>query len=417
MACSGDPDPPAADEGTLEALHTLGYVDYTDEEASKERSGTVLWDRNKAAPGYRLYIDPGSCEARLVDLAGLQVHRWKQWFCSTWSYGELLPDGEMLVTSSSRLRRERWNGWKRWSIRDDVHHAQEPLPDGSILALTERRRQLAPERLEPWVNNFDEVREHLDDLWLQDHCLTRISADGDELDSLCLLELLEDNPIGFEIQPNNASFDRQTDEYLVDLFHLNSAQWLVDSPLAAQDPMYEAGNVLISVRNQDSVMILDWDARELRWAWGQGQLAGQHDASLLDDGNILLFDNGVDWTQLENEITQTMEMDGTEARHAERRRVRPSRVIELDPRSGEQVWEFPGLGQQRLNTVARGSAQRLPNGNTLIAASSMGYAVEVTRAGEKVWEFYNPSKKEEKRAAIVLVRHYPAAWVEPFLER
>ena len=37
-----------------------------------------------------------------------------------------------------------------------------------------------------------------------------------------------------------------------------------------------------------------------------------------------------------------------------------------------------------------GSAQRLPNGNTLIAESSFGRFFEVTTEGEIVWEYVNP---------------------------
>ena len=46
----------------------------------------------------------------------------------------------------------------------------------------------------------------------------------------------------------------------------------------------------------------------------------------------------------------------------------------------------------RSNSFPRrgGSAQRLPNGNTLIAETDRGHAFEVTKDGEIVWEFYTP---------------------------
>jgi hypothetical protein len=423
VACSGSEPPPEAqppaleqEEQLLEALHRIGYVDLTEEEASEERSGIGRVDPDRAAPGYRFYIDPGSCEGRLVDLAGVRVHRWRQWRCETWSYGELMPNGDLLVTSGDSLRRERWNDWPRWSVRDDVHHAQDLLTDGTILALIEEQRQLPAETMERFVNNFDEVRDRLDRLWLQDHCLVRLSAEGEELERRCLLELLEDNGIGFEIQPNKASLDRERDRYLVDLFHLNSAEWLEGGPLATRSPIYERGNVLISVRNQDSVMIFDWEQAELRWAWGQGELAGQHDASLLPDGRILLFDNGVDWTRLELEIEATRELPGIPARHAGRSRVHPSRVLEVDPLSGSIDWQHPRDGSRALNSLARGSVQRLPNGNTLIAVSGAGTILEVTPEGETVWEFFNPSARDGRRTTIVNARYYEGAWIEALLQ-
>jgi hypothetical protein len=425
-ACSDRPEP-APEQGTtdglqdeaqlMEALHRIGYVDLTDEEASEERSGAARIDLERAAAGYRFYIDPGSCEARLVNLHGEQVHRWRQLRCESWSYGELLPDGDLLVTSDSSLRRERWNDWPRWSIRDDVHHAPDHLPDGRILALTEERRQLPAETMARFVNNFDEVRHRIDELWLQDHCLVLLDTRGEELERRCLLAMLDDNDVGFELQRNKATFDRESDQYLVDLFHLNSARWLDGGPLAEESPLYQRGNVLISVRNQDSVMIFDWEKAALRWAWGQGELAGQHDASLLEDGRILLFDNGVDWTELELEIEATRELPGIPARHAGRSRVHPSRVLEVDPRTGLIPWEFPRGNSREINSLARGSAQRLPNGNTLIAVSGSGAIVEVTRDGDIVWEYFNPMSRQSRRATIVNARHYDGDWVEALLAR
>jgi hypothetical protein len=37
-----------------------------------------------------------------------------------------------------------------------------------------------------------------------------------------------------------------------------------------------------------------------------------------------------------------------------------------------------------------GSAQRLPNGNTLITESAFGRVFEVTKEGEIVWDYVNP---------------------------
>ena len=37
------------------------------------------------------------------------------------------------------------------------------------------------------------------------------------------------------------------------------------------------------------------------------------------------------------------------------------------------------------------SAQRLPNGNTLVTDSATGRIIEVTKAGEIIWEYVNPN--------------------------
>ena len=117
-----------------------------------------------------------------------------------------------------------------------------------------------------------------------------------------------------------------------------------------------------------------------------------HDATYLRNGNILVFDNGV----------------------ADRR----SRVVEVNPQSGRIEWQYDGGRDHNFYTRARGSAQRLPNGNTLVAVSDSGQAFEVTRDGRVVWEFFNPVLDEENhRATIVRVKRYETELVERFLAR
>jgi hypothetical protein len=66
---------------------------------------------------------------------------------------------------------------------------------------------------------------------------------------------------------------------------------------------------------------------------------------------------------------------------------RNDRVVEYaydhDAEDWERVWEVRGLDEPR-------DADRLPNGNTLIADRMGHRTVEVTPEGEVVWEFYTP---------------------------
>jgi hypothetical protein len=65
----------------------------------------------------------------------------------------------------------------------------------------------------------------------------------------------------------------------------------------------------------------------------------------------------------------------------------------------EIVWEYSdrtGLDlpfsrkNQRFFTPFIGSAQRLPNGNTLITEGATGTLIEVTKDKEIVWEYISP---------------------------
>ncbi|MCZ6784416.1 MAG: hypothetical protein O7G30_14030, partial [Proteobacteria bacterium] len=82
---------------------------------------------------------------------------------------------------------------------------------------------------------------------------------------------------------------------------------------------------------------------------------------------------------------------------------------------GEVVWSYDG-GDEPFFTKQRGSSQRLPNGNHLVAVSNEGEAFEVAPDGEVVWRFWNPTIRERgHREVIVRMVWYPAAMVEPLL--
>ncbi len=110
----------------------------------------------------------------------------------------------------------------------------------------------------------------------------------------------------------------------------------------------ENGDTLISLRNFHVVVQVDPKGAVVK-TYGEGLFRYPHDPQVLANGNILL------------------------ANHVE-----PQRAIEIDPQTGQVVWQFVMPGQ-----LVR-DANRLPNGNTLITGSSA--IVQVTRQGKIVWQ-------------------------------
>ena len=110
------------------------------------------------------------------------------------------------------------------------------------------------------------------------------------------------------------------------------------------------------------------------------------------EGNILIFDNG-GWAGYgaPNPGSPT-------GFHNALRDY--SRVLEIDPTTLEIVWSYTPieaglvhpLDSNRFYSPFISSAQRLPNGNTLITEGSGGRLIEVTPDHEIVWEFINPYK-------------------------
>lgn len=230
-----------------------------------------------------------------------------------------------------------WDNEVAWKRTLPAHHDIAPAPNHRFMLLALKRRR---------VPEFDAEFDIRDDL------ITMISPAGDLLEERSLYDMMLSRPdllSYLRIKPR---------EGVIDLFHANSVRWMTQKHLAAKHPKYAPTNVIVCIRNRDLVAIFNWDTRELVWAWGQGEISGPHDAVVLKNGNILLFDNGLSrgW----------------------------SRVIELDPLTRQIVWQYNAPDPPDLFTESRGANQRLPNGNTLITESDSGRAFEVTREGEIV---------------------------------
>lgn len=65
-------------------LRALGYVDYSPELANLDKSGVSHLNASLAVPGHTLVVSSIECAARLIDLSGRELHKWKQEECVRW---------------------------------------------------------------------------------------------------------------------------------------------------------------------------------------------------------------------------------------------------------------------------------------------------------------------------------------------
>ena len=370
-------------------LRSLGYIGVTDKTVDPNLRGVVKIDPKRAGPGCSLYCNRTMCSAELIDLRGDVLKTWRVSDGWHWENGELLDNGDLLVVGSDRvpgksgeivdharyLMRLSWEGktvWKRMML---THHDVEVTPQDRILLLTFKYRRI------------DQISSDID---VRDDYLTLMSHNGDVLEERSLYEAFAANPDEVTIQP--VAPNTKSERMQIDLFHSNSIEWMHWEHLFDKHTIYASTNVLICSRHQDTVAIIDWKTNRLLWAWGQGQIDGPHDAQMLENGHILLFDNGMarGW----------------------------SRVIELDPLTKKIVWEYRAPNRTDFYTRARGACQRLPNGNTLVTDSDSGQGFEITADGEIVWEFLNPNiTPEQKRITIFRMKRYENRYIEAILRR
>lgn len=382
---SGEAEPPAeaSQADRLDRLRSLPYVGYVSEEADEDRAGVVHFDEQRSCPGYSLYTSRPLCRADLIDMTGRVVRSWHR-PGKHWARAVLLPDGELLVVGADLpdapgqvlddelryLMRLSWDNRVLWKRKMPAHHDVGVTPRNQIVTLVLEYRRVP------------EVNPELD---IRDDNLSLLAPDGTPLESRSLYDALASRPDLFTFQPVAPQHKWGRD--MIDLFHSNSIEWMHHRHLERKHPLYSSDNVIVCIRHQDTVAVINWKTRELVWTWGQGQILGPHDATVLENGHILLFDNGLgrDW----------------------------SRVLELDPLTEKIVWEYRAPEPTDFYTASRGTNQRLPNGNTLIANSDNGHAFEITPEGQIVWEFFNPHRNwKGQRATIVWMKRYEPDYIE-----
>lgn len=390
LFCAGDEpaDRSREVEDRLEKLRSVPYTSVTPEKVSGEAAGVTLFDRDRAWPGYNLYCSRIEPRAFLLDMDGSVVHEWsyRQEDYKLWDHAILLANGDIIVLNKFKyIFRLSWDSELVWEKKLAVHHEIARVEDGTIYvveySVAEHRGlnvrfanilhlDSSGAELGRWS-----TYEHLNDL-------------KEALDQVSFLDTTLD-------QREAAGAGRKRMEGVrgitFDYFHLNTITILPETPLGARDPRFAAGNLLICLRNVNQVATLNWETGEVLWGWGEGILEWPHHPTVLDNGNILIFDNGV---------------------------VRKhSRVLELDPASEEIVWEYVADPPEAFFTAQKGSAQRLPNGNTLICEGDAGRVFEVTSGGETVWEWYNPLMEEGGRVQVYRMMRYPPHMVNPLLGR
>ena len=360
----------------MSALRSLPYVAWTEEDVDSSKSGVIKHEASKAFAGYNIYTNDKD-QVIIMDMKGQHVHSWNLPGKVHCELAELLDEGQVLVICEAQsIIKLDWWGEVLWERTGKMNHDVAVLPDGSSLVSVREWPRLY--KFVPWVV-FDSIVHH--------------SPEGKELDvwsSYDQLEELQKHHQPLELDSPMWKFDIKDMIRAYEYYHLNTVEVLPESPLGKRDKRFQAGNILLSLRNANLIVILDKDSWEIEWSWGPGILDFPHMPTMIKNGNLLIFDNGPNRTY--------------------------SRVIELEPISKKIAWEYQASPPTDFHSKWRGSNQRLPNGNTLICDSQNGRVFEVTKEGEVVWEFWNPVIKNGKRKLIYRMMRLPKGKVEPYLQ-
>lgn len=189
-------------------------------------------------------------------------------------------------------------------------------------------------------------------------------------------ELYEDNLLqGRSDDILNEVFSYQGKNNSVRLFHANSIYVLNQD----YDETFREGRVLVSLRNLDTVILFDWEDKEIVWTSSGVNLDRQHHPTMTSDGNIMIYDNG----EVNRNYTRVIEVSpDKEIQWAYSNPEYLSIGLEDNMTSGDiQRSET----DDKFYSAYMGSAQELPNGNVLITDSMGASAFEVTEDKNIVW--------------------------------
>lgn len=214
-----------------------------------------------------------------------------------------------------------------------------------------------------------------------------------------------------------------------DWMHINSMSVLGPNKWYDQgDERFHPDNIIWDARETNITAIISKKTGKVVWKLGpdytatkelrkMGIIIGQHHAHMIPkglpgEGNILIYDNG-GWAGYG--LPSQTSPYGTKAHRRDH-----SRVLEIDPTTLKVVWQHTPTEAGYLEPYHShhfyspfiSSAQRLPNGNTLITEGSGGRLMEVTQDHELVWEYISPYWGEKfKLNMIYRAYRVPYSWV------
>ncbi len=293
----------------------------------------------------------------------------------------MYPNGDAIfnVGGLGLVRMDRCNHVVWW-LDYETHHSLMQDDDGNIWAGGRKR--------DPHREVSDEF-PGLKPPYIEDTVVKISADDGKLLQEISLLDAIHKSSQEAILYPNGDDLGQLA---LDDPLHLNHVEAL-SAALAPAFSMFAAGDLLVSLRVPSTIVVMDPKTEVIKWS-ARGPWFGQHDPHFLPNGRISIYDN----RDLYNHMAKARGVPD-----------RASRILSLDPKTGQVETVFEGTLDHPFFTDAIGKHQYQPNGNLLITESWGGRVFEVTPAGKKVWEFVN--RYDENRVALIeWAMRYPASY-------
>lgn len=393
-------------------------------------TGVIRYDQAFCYEGYTTVAQTFNYNTFLLNMEGEVVHTWKSKYLPGLT-AMLQPDGTLVRGGRVKepvirfggiggaIQRLDWNSnvLFEFVLNDEkegvLSHNQCVLPNGNIMAVAEQLK--SPDEA------YAKGRKR--------GTLKPLTVDGklhEGISNRRVIEIDQNGQIVYEWQIWD-HIGTGSDEWDIN-WHLPASvyeiaancNWLTINGIEYNPKTNE---FMFTSRNMGEIYIVNKETGKLVWRWGNPsthglgrapsycddgdqKLWGPHNATWLDNGDILVFDNGYGRPQGQR-----------------------SRVLQINRESGEIVWMFEGRRPLNFHSPFQSGAQRLPNGNTLICSTACGQIFEVTGGDDPrvVWEFISPWIKDGEATPFLDDTHalvkvgrstsYPENYMQNFVHR
>jgi hypothetical protein len=379
--------------------------------------GTTIYKPDKAYNGYTIFsVD--HVGTFLVDMRGNVVREWKG--VGHDHPAKMMPGGHIMGPAGNEGRLlghddandmviADWDGKVTWSFpKAGMHHdfQREGNPVGYYAPGLEPKMDKGKTLI---LTNKVVTNKKISDKPLLDDLIYIVDDQGKVIWQWLASDHIEE--MGISLEARNVIY--RYPNYVMantpgvvggDWIHINSASWLGPNKWYDQgDQRFHPDNIIYDGRQTNTTGIIDRNTGKIVWHLGPdyestkelreiGCTVGLHHAHLIPkglpgEGNILIFDNGGMAGYGSTNAMAPFGMNNTRRDY--------SRIVEIDPVKMAVVWQYDAMkgGNRDMCKFFSdyvSSAQRLPNGNTLIDEGSDGRLFEVTAKGETVWEYINP---------------------------
>jgi len=410
----------------------------------------LLEKTEAATPGYVLFNPIISAETYLIDKDGQVVHMWRTGLGASGS-AYLRDDGNLFRTTRNaeapvfagggqggRFQEYSWDGEVVWDVlfgseKFLPHHDVAILPNGNFLGIAWESKTVEevialgrnPEEIPAagmWPDWIFEMKPsgsdgaevvwewHLWDHVVQDFDETRdnygVVADHPELLDINaghLPEPITQEQLEQRKAADTLSTNKSVENWGADMYHMNAINYNA-----------ELDQIVFSLPGVDEIMIIDHSTTTEEAAghsggrWGKGgdflyrwgnpanygrgdesdqQLSGQHDvrwvpAGSPGAGNLMVFNNEAQGVGPAKSAVIELQTPLTDSGYE----MNDSGTFGPD----EPVWHYMADNPMVFFSPFIAGANRMPNGNTMIAEGTSGRFFEVDPDGNVVWNYMEP---------------------------